>query len=283
VPDQREFALPGLTLAAQTFGEAGGVPVLATHGWLDNASTFDLLAPRLNGCEVVALDLAGHGMSGSRSPDAAYNIWQDVGDLLAVREQLGWPRCNLLGHSRGAAIALLFAGTFPEHVNKVVLIEGGVPVLGLPADAPTTLARSIRDRAALRSKSGRVFASRATAVDERAQGFTKLTTAAAEILARRSLRDVPGGFQWHADQRLKGSAEVRLTREHVRAFIQATKAPVLMVLAERSPFGGTDLYKEMIAMFNDIEVVTLPGGHHLHLEGAETEIAALVRRFLGVS
>jgi len=93
--------------------------VLATHGWLDNASTFDLLAPRLEGCEVVALDLAGHGLSGSRSPDAAYNIWEDVGDLLAVCEQLGWARCNLLGHSRGAAIAMLFAGAFPEHVDFI--------------------------------------------------------------------------------------------------------------------------------------------------------------------
>jgi pimeloyl-ACP methyl ester carboxylesterase len=281
VPSSREFVLPGFTLAAQVFGKPGGVPVLATHGWLDNASTFDLLAPRLDGCEVVALDLAGHGMSGSRSPDAAYNIWEDVGDLLEVRERLGWERFNLLGHSRGAAIALLFAGAFPEHVDKLVLIEGGVPGLGLAADAPATLARSFRERATLRNKSGRVFKDRATAIDERAQGFTKLTTAAAEILARRSLREVPGGFQWHADQRLKGTAEVRLTREQVRAFIGAVQAPVLMLLAERSPFGGTDLYKEMIAAFANIEVVRLPGGHHLHLEGAEGEIAARVRSFFG--
>jgi pimeloyl-ACP methyl ester carboxylesterase len=280
MPDQRLFALPGLTLAAQTFGE-GGLPVLALHGWLDNASSFDLLAPQLLGCEVIALDLAGHGQSGFRSPDAAYNIWEDVGDVLEVRAQLGWPRVNLLGHSRGAAIAVLFAGAFPEHVDKLVLIEGGVPVLGSAADAPATLARSFREREALRSKSGRVFAQRATAIEERAQGFTKLTTAAAEILARRSLRAVPGGFQWHADQRLKGSPELRLTREHARAFIGAVEAPVLMVLAEKSPFGGTELYREMIAAFKNIEVVTLPGGHHLHLEGAETEIAARVRRFLG--
>jgi pimeloyl-ACP methyl ester carboxylesterase len=283
VPDQREFSLPGFKLAAQTFGKAGGVPVLAAHGWLDNASTFDLLAPQLDGCEVVALDLAGHGLSGSRSPDAAYNIWEDVGDLLAVREQLGWQRFNLLGHSRGAAISLLFAGAFPEHVDRLVLIEGGVPVLGAPADAPATLARSFREREALRGRSGRVFAHRATAIEERAQGFTKLTIEAAEILARRSLREVPGGFQWHADQRLKGSAEVRLTREHVRAFIAAVEAPVLMVLAERSPFAGTALYDEMIAAFRRIEVVRLPGGHHLHLEGAETEIARRVRRFLGAA
>jgi pimeloyl-ACP methyl ester carboxylesterase len=281
VAEQREFALPGLTLAAQVWGRAGDLPVIAAHGWLDNASTFDLLAPRLQGCEIVALDLAGHGGSGPRSPDAAYNIWEDVGDLLEVCEQLGWQRCNLLGHSRGAAISMLFAASFPERVDKVVLIEGGVPVIGTAEEAPRTLARSFRERRALRGKSGRIFADRMTAIDERAQGFTKLTLAAAEILARRSLREVRGGYQWHADQRLKGTPEVRLTLEHVRAFVRAVEAPVLMILAEQSPFGGTDLYKQMIAAFRTIEVVTLPGSHHLHLEGAEGEIAALVRRFLG--
>jgi pimeloyl-ACP methyl ester carboxylesterase len=53
-----------------------------------------------------------------------------------------------------------------------------------------------------------------------------------------------------------------------------------MVLAEESPFGGTELYQEMIAAFKKIETVVLPGAHHLHLEGAQGEIAALVRRFL---
>jgi pimeloyl-ACP methyl ester carboxylesterase len=257
--------------------------VLALHGWLDNASTFDLLAPLLPDCEIVALDLAGHGLSGFRSPDAAYNIWEDVGDLLEVAEQLGWSRFNLLGHSRGAAIAMLFAAAYPELTDRLVLLEGGVPVVGTAADAPETLARSFRERRDLRAKSGRVFVDRATAIAERARGFTKLSTEAAEILARRALREVDGGFQWHADQRLKGAPEVRLTREQVRAFVERVKAPALMVLAEESPFGGTDLYQEMIAAFEEIETVVLPGAHHLHLEGAQGEIATLVRRFLAAS
>jgi len=283
VPNQREFVLPGLTLAAQVWGRSGGVPVLALHGWLDNASTFDLLAPLLPDCEIVALDLAGHGLSGFRSPDAAYNIWEDVGDLLDVAEQLGWSRFNLLGHSRGAAIAMLFAAAFPELTDRLVLLDGGVPVVGAAAEAPETLARSFRERRDLRARSGRVFVDRATAIAERARGFTKLSTDAAEILARRALREVDGGFQWHADQRLKGVPEVRLTREQVRAFVERVKAPALMVLAEESPFGGTDLYDEMIAAFADIETVVLPGAHHLHLEGAQGEIATLVRQFLAAS
>jgi len=98
--------------------------------------------------------------------------------------------------------------------------------------------------------------------------------------ARRALREVDGGFQWHADQRLKGVPEVRLTREQVRAFVERVEAPALMVLAEESPFRGTDLYDEMIGAFDKIETVVLPGSHHLHLEGAQGEIAGLVRKFL---
>jgi hypothetical protein len=56
-----------------------------------------------------------------------------------------------------------------------------------------------------------------------------------------------------------------------------------MVLAEESPFRGTEVYQEMIAAFAEIETVVLPGTHHLHLDGAQAEIAALVRRFLAAT
>ena len=37
--------------------------ILALHGWLDNAASFNQLAPKLAeiGYEVVAIDFAGHG------------------------------------------------------------------------------------------------------------------------------------------------------------------------------------------------------------------------------
>ena len=118
MPRERKFELPAYSLAAEVWGSPGDRPILASHGWLDNAGSFELLAPLLPGCEIVALDLAGHGSSGSRSVDSAYNLWQDVGDLLDVADELAWPRCTLLGHSRGAGISMLFAATFPERVDE---------------------------------------------------------------------------------------------------------------------------------------------------------------------
>ena len=256
--------------------------MLASHGWLDNAGSFDLIAPELGGAHLVALDLAGHGLSDSRSPDASYNVWQDAGDLLDVADALDWPRINLLGHSRGAGISMLFAAAFPERVDKLVLIEGGVPMTGSVEEAPATLRRALLEARALRTKSGRVFADRDTAIDERAQGFSKVSREAAAILARRSLRELPTGFQWHADQRLKATSELRLTLDHVRAFVRQVSAPVLMVLGDDSPFGRWPVYIEMIELFANIEVVRLPGGHHLHLENAAAEIAGRIRSFIGL-
>ena len=280
MPVERRFNASGLTLAAEVWGAAGGRPVLASHGWLDNAGTFELVAPKLAGCEVVALDLAGHGFSDSRSADSAYNIWQDVGDLLDVADELGWQRCTLLGHSRGAAISMLFAATFPERVDKLVLLEGGLPITAEADEAPAGLAQALREARSLRGKGGRVFATRATAIAERAAGFSKVTPAAAETLARRSLREVPGGFQWHADQRLKGQSELRLTADHARAFASRVTAPVLVVFAAQSPFVDRPLYREMAKLFARVEVDHAPGGHHFHLEGSEAAIAERILRFL---
>jgi pimeloyl-ACP methyl ester carboxylesterase len=281
MPVERRFGLPGLTLAAEIWGSPGQRPVLASHGWLDNAGSFSLLAPRLPDCEIVALDLAGHGFSDSRSPDSSYNIWQDVGDLLDVADELGWQRCTLLGHSRGAAVSMLFAATFPERVDKLILLEGGLPLTGEPDEAPAALAEALREARALRGKTGRVFSQRTAAIAERAAGFSKVTPAAAEVLARRSLREVPGGFQWHADQRLKAQSELRLTADHVRAFMGRVTAPVLLLFASTSPFADRPLYREMPSWFSNIEVDRVEGGHHLHLEGAEDAVAERIKRFLG--
>ena len=280
MPRERKFELPAYSLAAEVWGSPGDRPILASHGWLDNAGSFELLAPLLPGCEIVALDLAGHGLSGSRSADSAYNLWQDVGDLLDVADELEWPRCTLLGHSRGAAISMLFAATFPERVDKLVLLEGGLPLTAEASDAPQGLAQALQEARALRGKGGRVFTDRKTAIAERAGGFSKVTTAAAEILARRSLRAVPGGFQWHADQRLKAQSELRLTADQARAFARRITAPVLLLFAERSPFVDRPLYREMPSWFAKVEVDRIPGGHHFHLEGSEAAIAQRIRRFL---
>ncbi|MEZ5484862.1 MAG: hypothetical protein R3F01_06865, partial [Lysobacteraceae bacterium] len=62
--------------AGLRWGRRGGKPLLALHGWLDNAASFVPMVEamqasgRLEDLDVVALDLAGHGYSAHRSDGA---------------------------------------------------------------------------------------------------------------------------------------------------------------------------------------------------------------------
>jgi pimeloyl-ACP methyl ester carboxylesterase len=258
----------------------GDAPVIALHGWLDNAGSFGLLAPLLHGCHIIAVDAAGHGLSGNRSVDAGYNIWQDLGDVIEIAGQLGWARFSLLGHSRGAAVATLFAGTFPETVERVMLVEGGLPIMGAAEETAENLERVLVRTRELLERGGRVFVSRDQAIAERMDGFSPVTREAAEMLAERSLDAVDGGWQWRADQRLKAGSELRLTQAQTASFVERVAAPVIAVFAGESPFAERADFVELMPRFSQIDIHRVPGRHHLHLEGAAGQIAELLLRFI---
>ena len=65
-----EWHVNGLKLAGLSWGDPSNRPLLALHGWLDNAASFSQLAPLLTDFYVVAVDLTGHGQSACRSADA---------------------------------------------------------------------------------------------------------------------------------------------------------------------------------------------------------------------
>lgn len=65
----KEITVPlvGQKIAGICWNEGQGLPILALHGWLDNAASFSLLAPLLSH-HVLAVDLPGHGLSDHESP-----------------------------------------------------------------------------------------------------------------------------------------------------------------------------------------------------------------------
>lgn len=125
--EEIRLSLGHIELAAHLFGPEDGLPVIALHGWLDNANSFARLAPRLKGLRIVALDLAGHGYSEHRPLGAGYALADYAHDVLRVAEQLGWQRFALLGHSLGAIISVQLAGALPDRVSHLALIDGVIP------------------------------------------------------------------------------------------------------------------------------------------------------------
>lgn len=273
-----QWRVNNLDIAGLAWGQPGDKPLLALHGWLDNAASFACLAPLLSGYHVVALDLTGHGRSARRSADASYHIWDDLPEILGVLDMLGWGAFDLVGHSRGAIIGTLLAGAFPERVRHLVLLDA-VSADAVPEDQfPVQLRTALLDKQRLLQKANRTFSSVDQAVASRAT--RGLTAAAARLLAERNLHERAEGAVWMTDPRLHGASAVKMTEGQIQAVMKALSMPTLLLLAADTPAQYRVIADSASSYINRLTVQTIAGGHHFHMEDGAGEVALRILAFL---
>jgi pimeloyl-ACP methyl ester carboxylesterase len=122
-PVRRECIAPdGVRLSYLDWG-GSGEPIVFLHGGALTAHTWDLVCIGLRDTHrCIALDLRGHGDSGS-SDD--YRIQTATEDVTALIATLGVARCHLVGMSLGGTIAAHFAGAHPERAASLTLVDVG--------------------------------------------------------------------------------------------------------------------------------------------------------------
>jgi len=276
INEELRFNVNGHQIAAKSWGDPGAAPVLALHGWLDNAATFNRLAPQLQNIRLIALDLMGHGYSDHRPASMPYYIWDNVQDVLAVADQLGLEQFSLIGHSMGASIATLVAGSFPERLNKVVLIEGIAPLVTEPDDTAEQLALAIKKRVRLLGRAQKGYDDIQAAVTARMNGRWPVDLQAAQWLVERGLEQREGSYVWRSDPCLMLPSILRMSEAQVESFIRRISAPILLILGN----DGIPQSDRRIALMRNIRTEWLAGGHHLHLEEqASGLIATLINEF----
>lgn len=270
--------IPGLHVAAKSWGPEHGQPVLAIHGWLDNAASFDGLAPELVGFRVVAVDLPGHGLSEHRAPGATYHFIDWLPDVIAIANALEWPHFTLMGHSLGAAIASMVAGIIPERIKSLILLDGLGPLTSEADDLPQRLRRFLieRDRAA--AVHPPVHPTQQAMVDKLLK-VTKLSPVAAATLVERGAKQVDGGVTWRADPRLRRTSPLRLTEAQVLTCLHEISCPTLLIHAsEGMPYEPEVLNKRLQSIKN-LQLVKVDGQHHVHLDEPQ-KVAPAIREFL---
>jgi pimeloyl-ACP methyl ester carboxylesterase len=112
----------------------GQVPLVMVHGWMDVAASYQFVVDAFEQDRfVIAPDWRGYGLT--ESPDAD-NYW--FPDYLADLDWLldhyaGGRPVDLVGHSMGGNIAMLYTGSRPERIRRLVNLEG----FGMPASRPS--------------------------------------------------------------------------------------------------------------------------------------------------
>jgi len=276
-PREHAITVRGARLAWRQWGEDHEYPVLALHGWLDNAASFDALGPLLAGHRVIAPDLPGHGLSDHRGPDGSYNIWDDLPDLVWFTAELGLSRYALLGHSRGAAIATLLAAIEASAVSSLVLLDNVLAPMFDPARTVQQLRDFAHDYGRRQPRESKVFATAEAAVEARCAA-TGIDPRAAGMLVARSLQHAQGGFRWRTDGRLRYASALKLAEDNVRAVLGGLELPGLLLMASAG-MAPRMRGHEALGWHAGLAVEEIAGCHHCHMLEQAPAIAARIHEF----
>ncbi len=273
---ERCFSVNDYNLAAKEWNSGGDIKVLACHGWLDNAASFDVMAPLMSSCHIVALDSPGHGLSDHKSQHADYSIWADLLDILAVADELGWQQFCVLGHSRGAIMSMLLASAMPERLQAVAMIDALVPMPASGEEGVHQLRKYLLEYRAAASKKITSFISIDEAVTARCKA-SEMAKSSARLIVERGLKEIDGRYHWRTDPRLTAASALKFTEVHNRAFVEAISIPNLMLLAKRG-LGKYSYLVDFCKSVDNLRTQMIDAGHHCHMEEQAADIAEHVER-----
>ncbi|WP_076258887.1 alpha/beta fold hydrolase [Intrasporangium flavum] len=149
----RRVQVPGGTLAYEVLDASGPASadaptVLAVHGvssqrrlWLWLA---DALAGTAPGVSLLAPDLRGRGDSVAVPGPFSMDVHAD--DLVRVLDDAGLDRVHVVGMSMGGFVAVHLAARYPERVESLVLVDGGIPMDPPPGLTRANVATAFADR-----------------------------------------------------------------------------------------------------------------------------------------
>ncbi|MDF3415851.1 alpha/beta fold hydrolase [Sulfitobacter sp. M57] len=121
----------GILMPVEVHGPANGKPVIFLHGMLDGAS-LTLQTREALACRGFRFICPTRPWFGDAEPDygpmdtAPVRIGKDVREMC---EKMGIRNAVVLGHMAGAVYAFASAAEAPEHINAIVSVSGGVPII----------------------------------------------------------------------------------------------------------------------------------------------------------
>lgn len=123
----------GTELAFRTVGD--GPPLLVLPGGPGRAAAYlgdlgDLAATRT----LILPDTRGTGASATPADPGTFRVDRLVDDVEALRRHLGLERVDLLGHSAGGGLALLYAAEHPDRLTGLVLATPSLTAVGAASD-----------------------------------------------------------------------------------------------------------------------------------------------------
>ena len=269
-------------------------PLVLVHGWMDVAASYQFMVDAFSdafatGRTIIAPDWRGFGLTDG----AADNYW--LPDYLADLDFLldhyaKDQKIDLVGHSMGGNVAMVYAGVRPERIRRLVNLEGFGLASSKPAQAPTRYAKWMDELKSLHK--GEMDLKPYGDVSGVAKRLMKTNPRLSEdkanwLAAHWAKQNAAGQWLILGEPGHKVvSANIYRVEETLEIYKRIT-APVLAVEAlddslEKWNQGRYTLadYHERLKLISDVRVARLEdAGHMLHHDQPEA-LAALIGDFL---
>ena len=293
-PSRSEFIpIRNLRYHVQIWGEPSPTktPLVLVHGWMDVAASYQFVVDALSHDHyVIAPDWRGYGQTDSGGVD---NFWfpdylADL-DFLLDHYSPNQP-VNLVGHSMGGNVVMLYSGVRPERIRRLVNLEGfGMPA-STPDQAPERYAKWMDELKKLHAGEMdlRPYDAASGVARRLMKTNPRLSADKADWLSRHWAHENDKG-QWtilgEPAHKLSNANLYRV--EEVMALYARLSMPVLAVEASDNSLDfwwkgkfTLDQYHERLKAVPQVEIARIEdAGHMMHHDQPEV-LAALIERFI---
>ncbi len=273
-------------------------PLVLAHGWMDVAASWQFMVDAFSDAfmqdrTVIAFDWRGYGLT-ETPPTDSYWFPDYLGDLDALLD-IGSPGqpIDLVGHSMGGNVVMMYAGVRPERIRRLVNLEGfGMPA-SRPAQAPGRLSQWLDELRQHREGAIdlKTYPDAAAVAARLMKTNPRLPKGKAEWLARHWARPDDKG-QW----RILGDAAHKIVNpylyrlEETLQIYQRINAPVLAVEATDDSLGQwwkgkytLDEYHQRLQSVPRHRIARIQDAGHMLHHDQPRELALMLQDFLSES
>ena len=271
IPETQYTWSDNVSIAYQVFGE-GPPDLVVVPGWLSNLDLFweepsfvRFFQGLASFSRVLLFDKRGTGLS-DRTTDSP-TLEERMDDVRAVMDAVGSERATLFGYSEGGPMCALFAVTYPERTQALVM-AGGYARKRYAEDYPIGIS------------------------DEEIQGFFDTLSRewggpiGLEYIAP-SMATNPKFRSWWA-KFLRGSASLTTASEisrmgyeiDIRHLLASIRVPTLVLHATRDRSTGIEHGRYLASSIPGASLVELDTEDHLPATGCPEQIITQIGRFI---
>ncbi len=278
-PRHEYYESQRIRLHYAVWGDGEKPPLLLIHGGQDHCRNWDFVASGLvDSYTLCAPDLRGHGDSGW-AIGGMYSLPEFVYDISVLADSLPRPLV-VIGHSLGGAIALQYAGTFPDKVSRVVAIEGWGPPMIEEQPAHLRMRQWVEHMHEMERRKPRRYNSREEATRRMIEANPHLTAEMARHLTLYGTRmNEDGTFSWKFDNYVRIRSPYQFNLEDAMDIWGRVTAPTLLVKGAESWAPDPEKSGRVSSIRERRTVVIEDAGHWVHHDQLE-RVMEVIQDFL---